>query len=54
MGLLDFELYVVTGEEFSAGRSTSEVVQAAIDGGAGYVLEDENTMGAEIEALLTG
>jgi thiamine-phosphate pyrophosphorylase len=37
MAIEDWGLYLVTGEELSAGRSTRDVVAAAIEGGASVV-----------------
>ncbi len=37
MAIQDWGLYLVTGEELSAGRSTRDVVAAAIEGGASVV-----------------
>ncbi|WP_276249463.1 thiamine phosphate synthase [Haloarcula rara] len=55
----DWSVYLVTGESLSAGRSTREIVERAIDGGVGVVQlrEKERTvreryeMGREIREL---
>jgi len=55
----DYSLYLVTGEECSAGRTTLEVVKAAIEGGIDVIqLREKNkpydellTLGKEIASL---
>lgn len=55
----DWSVYLVTGESLSAGRSTREVVERAIEGGCGVVqlrekdrtVRERYEMGREIRAL---
>jgi thiamine-phosphate pyrophosphorylase len=59
MAIADWGLYLVTGEELSAGRTTAEVVDAAIEGGASVVQLREKAqharrryeIGREVRAL---
>jgi len=56
--MLDWDVYLVTGESLSAGRTTREIVAAAIEGGVGVVqlrekersVRERYEMGREIRA----
>ncbi len=52
--ILDTDIYCLTGEKFSMGRSNIEVVQAMLDGGIKLVQyrEKEKKMGAKYEECL--
>ncbi|MDS0279226.1 thiamine phosphate synthase [Halomicroarcula sp. S1AR25-4] len=57
--MVDWDVYLVTGESLSAGRTTREIVQRAIEGGVGVVqlrekgrtVRERYEMGREIRAL---